>query len=164
MTALMSLIRPPACLAIPTCLCYTPGPEADGVSVRAPSQYRLHHMNSINRISHGSITLQYRFQISGSIGWGISDGCAAPACGNPVRSFPQVSRRRSSLVIELRLNQQSAAARLAQRRTSAEAGDVDERVGPRLSTAFAEQNGYPSPGPRILRPGQHAASRQGEMM
>src|ERR1700682_1954164 len=53
----VSLIRRPACLAIPTGLCYTPRPEADGVSVRAPSQYRLLRTNSINLTLHDQTTV-----------------------------------------------------------------------------------------------------------
>ena len=44
---------------------------------------------------------------------------------------------------------------------SDDAEKVERGVGPRLSTAFAEQNGDPSPGLHILLPGQHAASKQG---
>jgi hypothetical protein len=78
--------------------------------------------------------------------------------------FSTGTKEAELMVRELRLNQRSAPARLRRGRSSAEAGDVDEGVGPRLSTAFAEQKGHPSPGPHILTPGQDAAFRQGEMM
>jgi hypothetical protein len=78
--------------------------------------------------------------------------------------FSTGTKEAELMVRELRLNQRSAPARFVRGRWSAEAGDVDEGVGPRLSTAFAEQKGLPSPGPHILLPGQRRASRQGEMM
>src|SRR5580765_4021160 len=78
--------------------------------------------------------------------------------------FSTGTKEAELMVRELRLIQRSAPARFARADSSAEAGDVDEGVGPRLSTAFAEQNGLPSPGPHILPPGQHRASGQGEMM
>ena len=78
--------------------------------------------------------------------------------------FSTGTKEAELMVRELRLIQRPAPTRFARGGSSAEAGDVDEGVGPRLSTAFAEQNGLPSPGPHILLPGQRRASRQGEMM
>jgi hypothetical protein len=78
--------------------------------------------------------------------------------------FSTDTKEAELMVRELRLNQRSADARFARVARALKAGEVDEGVGPRLSTAFAEQNGHPSPGPNILMPGQRRASRQGEMM
>jgi hypothetical protein len=78
--------------------------------------------------------------------------------------FSTGTKEAKLVVRELRLNQRSAPARFARARTSAEAGDVDKGVGPRLSTAFAEQNGHPCTGPHILPPCQPRASGQGEVM
>jgi hypothetical protein len=78
--------------------------------------------------------------------------------------FSTGTKEAELMVRELRLNQRSADARFARVARALKAGEVDEGVGPRLSTAFAEQNGLPSPGPYILLPGQHRASVLGEMM
>jgi hypothetical protein len=67
------------------------------------------------------------------------------------------------MVIELRLNLRSPASLFASRSEHGEAGNVEGGVGPRLSTAFAEQKGLPSPGPAVLIRSQSTASRQGDM-
>ena len=65
------------------------------------------------------------------------------------------------MVRELRLNLRSPASRFTRRRRSGEAGNVEGGVGPRLSTAFAEQIGQPSPGSSVLIRSPKSASRQG---
>src|ERR1700737_4473254 len=62
------------------------------------------------------------------------------------------------LVRELRLNLQPPLARLAGSRLSDKVGMLERGVGPRLSTAFAERLGRPSPGANVLIHGLNRAS------
>ena len=66
------------------------------------------------------------------------------------------------VVSELRLNLQATPARFAGSQWSDTTGKVDRGDGPRLSTAFAERQGHPSPRASILIQSPNRASGQGE--
>jgi hypothetical protein len=78
--------------------------------------------------------------------------------------FSTATKEAELKVIELRLNLRSPAVLFVRRRGSDQAGNREGGVGPRLSTAFAEQNSRPSPGPLVPIRSLKGASRQGEMM
>src|SRR6266550_3579743 len=83
-TSPLSLHQMPYSLAETKGLCYNPRPEAAGVGVTAPVQYRSHYSVPLNTTVDRNANAQHRFHISGSTGCWISDGYAPPACGNPV--------------------------------------------------------------------------------
>ena len=64
--------------------------------------------------------------------------------------FSTGSKEAELMVKELRLNLQSPLARFAGSRLSGRAKKLQRGVGPKLSTAFAEQLGRPSPGASLL--------------
>ena len=75
-------------------------------------------------------------------------GCATLWKSGPL--FSTGPKEAELLVRELRLNLRSPAVLFVRRRGSDQAGNREGGVGPRLSTAFAERLGLPSPGARVL--------------
>src|SRR6267143_928211 len=73
-TSPLSLHHMPYSLAETKGLCYNPRPEAAGVGVAAPVQYRSHYLVPLNTTVDHQLSVQHRFHISGSTGCGISDG------------------------------------------------------------------------------------------
>jgi hypothetical protein len=79
--------------------------------------------------------------------------------------FSTGTKEAELMVRELRVEPAVARRRDSNRpRMSDEAGKVGRGVGPKLSTAFAEQDGRSSPGACILIHSRGRASGLGEMM
>ena len=78
--------------------------------------------------------------------------------------FSTGSKEAELMVKELRLNLQSPLARFAGSRLSVRAEKLERGVGPKLSTAFAERLGQPSPGAHILLHSPARASGQWSVM
>jgi hypothetical protein len=129
--------------------------------VRARRQYRLPPVDIIC-----SATARHNNGIAPLPGFGIDrmgdfSGLRTVSLWKSGPLFSTGTTEAELMVRELRLNLRSPASRFARRRPSGEAGNVEGGVGPRLSTAFAEQIGRPSPGSSVLIRSPKSASRQG---
>jgi hypothetical protein len=78
--------------------------------------------------------------------------------------FSTGTKEAELMVRELRLNLQSPLARFVGSGFNGRATELDRGVGPKLSTAFAERLGQPSPGARVLVHGPNRASEQWSVM
>ena len=152
------------CLAVSTGLCYTPRPEADGVRVPARSRYKLKQSPSFVLITQDAIKVITPLPDFGIDRMADLRRLYSVSLWKSGPFFSTATKEAELMVIELRLNLRSTAARFARGRGSDQAGNREGGVGPRLSTAFAEQNSPASPGPYVLIRSPKGASRQGETM
>src|SRR5579859_1685748 len=97
-------IASPKCLATPSGRCYNPRPEANQPrSAPRPSTVLPPALRPYPQFGLG-LKPTTPLPPKASVGREISDWRAAPACGNLLRPYPQIRRRRSWRVEGLRLN------------------------------------------------------------
>ena len=77
--------------------------------------------------------------------------------------FSTGTKEAELMVRELRVEPAVASGAIAGFRVSDYTGEGERGVGPRVSTAFAEQDSRSSPGAGILFPNHGCASGQGDM-